>query len=342
MAIKRYYKVAALIILPITLLFLLSGCYARKEDKDIKVRIAFFPNITHAQALVGKELGIFQKRIGKDVKVEYKVFNAGPAEIEAFLADEVDIGYIGPIPAINGFEKTNGEIKIIAGAANGGMMLVSRQGLNIKKLGDLKGKKIAVPQFGNTQDIVLRFLLNKAGLKDTTKGGNVEIIQAENPDIKTLLDRNEIDVALVPEPWGTRLKKEVNSNVVLDSSQIRQYIDIPTTVIITTSKFLKEHSDIVEKFLMAHLEVTSYIEKNPEKSCEIINKQISEITSKQLPEDILKESFRNIKLTSEIQRESLEKATESYFELGYLRGKPNIEELVNTEILDRIKNKEVY
>ncbi|BCS81365.1 aliphatic sulfonate ABC transporter substrate-binding protein [Anaerocellum diazotrophicum] len=342
MAIKRYYKVAALIILPITLSFLLSGCYARKEDKNLKVRIAFFPNITHAQALVGKELGTFQKRIGKDVKVEYKVFNAGPAEIEAFLPDEVDIGYIGPIPAINGFEKTNGEIKIIAGAANGGMMLVSRQGLDIKNLGDLKGKKIAVPQFGNTQDIVLRFLLNKAGLKDTTKGGDVEIIQAENPDIKTLLDRNQIDAALVPEPWGTRLKKEVNANVVLDSSQIRQYIDIPTTVIITTTKFLKEHSDIVEKFLIAHLEVTDFIEKNPEKSYEIINNQISEITSKPLPADILKDSFKNIKLSSEIQRESLEKAIESYFELGYLREKPNIKELVNAEILDRIKNKEVY
>jgi len=342
MEIKRYYKVITFAILPIALLFLLSGCYARKEDKNLKVRIAFFPNITHAQAFVGKELGIFQKRIGKDVKVEYKVFNAGPAEIEAFLADEVDIGYIGPIPAINGFAKTNGEIKILAGATNGGMMLVSRQNLNIKNLDDLKGKKIAVPQYGNTQDIVLRFLLSKAGLKDTTKGGDVEIIQAENPDIKTLLDRNQIDAALVPEPWGTRLKKEVNSNVVLDSSQIRRYIDIPTTVVITTSKFLKEHPDIVEKFLIAHLEVTDFIEKNPEKSYEIINNQISEITSKPLPEDILKESFKNIKLTSEIQRESLEKAIKAYFELGYLREKPNIEELVNTEILDRIKNKEVY
>jgi NitT/TauT family transport system substrate-binding protein len=342
MEIKRYYKVITFVILPIALLFLLSGCYARKENKNLKVRIAFFPNITHAQALVGKELGIFQKRIGEDVKVEYKVFNAGPAEIEAFLADEVDIGYIGPLPAINGFAKTNGEIKIIAGAANGGMMLVSRRDLNIKSLGDLKGKKIVVPQYGNTQDIVLRLLLSKVGLKDTTKGGNVEIIQAENPDIKTLLDRNQIDAALVPEPWGTRLKKEVNSNVVLDSNQIRRYIDIPTTVIITTSKFLKEHPDIVEKFLVAHLEASEFIEKNPEKSCEIINNQISEITSKPLPADILKESFKNVKLTSEIQRESLEKAIESYFELGYLREKLNIEELVNTEILDTIKNKEVY
>lgn len=342
MEIKRYYKVITFVILTIALLFLLSGCYARKENKNLKVRIAFFPNITHAQALVGKELGIFQKRIGEDVKVEYKVFNAGPAEIEAFLADEVDIGYIGPLPAINGFAKTNGEIKIIAGAANGGMMLVSRRDLNIKSLGDLKGKKIAVPQYGNTQDIVLRLLLSKVGLKDTTKGGNVEIIQAENPDIKTLLDRNQIDAALVPEPWGTRLKKEVNSNVVLDSNQIRRYIDIPTTVIITTSKFLKEHPDIVEKFLVAHLEASEFIEKNPEKSCEIINNQISEITSKPLPADILKESFKNVKLTSEIQRESLEKTIESYFELGYLREKLNIEELVNTEILDTIKNKEVY
>jgi len=340
MEIKRYQKIIALFILQVVMLVLLSGCYAKKEDKKEKVRIAFFPNITHAQALIGKELGTFQKRIGNDVKVEYKVFNAGPAEIEAFLANEVDIGYIGPIPAINGFAKTNGEIKIIAGAANGGIMLLSRKDLNIKSLDDLKGKRIAIPQYGNTRDIVLRFLLNKSGLKDTTKGGDVEIIQAENPDIKTLLDKKQIDGALVPEPWGTRLRKEVGTNILLDSNQIKQYIDIPTTVVITSSKFLKEHPDIVEKFLAAHLEITDFIKKNPQKAVEIINKQIFTLTSTSLPADILKESFNRLEFSTDIQKEALNEGTKVYYELGYLNQKPDIKELINNEFLK--KAKEVY
>jgi len=333
MVIKRINRKILIIINSVVISLALTGCSNTDKDSKLKIRIAFFPNITHAQALIGKELGTFQKKMGKDVKVEYKIFNAGPGEIEAFLAGEVDIGYIGPTPAINGFAKSHGELQIISGSADGGMMLVSRKELKINSLKDLSGKKVSVPQFGNTQDLVLRFLLKQNRLKDVTKGGNVQIIQAENPDIKALLDKKQIDAALVPEPWGSRLVKEIGANIVLDSNQIEQFIDIPTTVIIANTDFLKKHKDMVEKFLEAHRDLTRFIMKNPEKSLEIINEQLAQITSKPLPADILYESMKRVRFTTEIKKESLQKTANLSFEWGYLKQKPDIKNLVNLEFI---------
>jgi len=155
-------------------------------DANVNVRVGYFPNITHSQALVGKQLGSFQKAIGKKNKVEWKLFNAGPAEVEALFAKAIDIAYIGPGPAINGYAKSKGDIQIITGAADAGAIFVSKKGMVIKNLKDLSGKKIAVPQFGNTQDLTLRNILSQNGLKDKTKGGTVEVRQASNADILTI------------------------------------------------------------------------------------------------------------------------------------------------------------
>ncbi len=192
----------------------LTGCNAKNSDATkvssaTTVRIAYFPNITHSQALVGMEDGEFQKSLGKNVTIQWKQFNAGSSEVEAFLAGSVDIGYIGPGPAINGYTKSNGDLEVIAGATDSGAVLVAKKGENIKTVKDLANKKVAIPQFGNTQDLTLRFLLSNNGLQDKTKGGNVEIVAADNPDIVTLLDNGSIDAALVPEPWGSRIQKRL-------------------------------------------------------------------------------------------------------------------------------------
>lgn len=177
------FKKFSIFLLILLLFIILTGCTSRESSnkKLTSVRVALFPNITHAQGLLGKANGDFQKALGSNVKIEWKVFNSGPSEIEALLADEIDIGYIGPGPAINGFTKSNGALKIIAGASKGGLLLVSRNGLPIENIKELSGKKVAIPQFGNTQDLILRYLLQRNGLKDITKGGTVEIRQAENP-----------------------------------------------------------------------------------------------------------------------------------------------------------------
>ncbi|MEQ8198610.1 MAG: ABC transporter substrate-binding protein, partial [Clostridiaceae bacterium] len=277
----------SLVLSAILAVGVLAGCSNKKQDDLKTLRVGFFPNLTHSQALVGKNRGDFQNALGNNINIEWKQFNAGSSEIEAFLAGELDLGYIGPGPAINGFTKSKGDVVIIAGSTDAGAVLVSRKGTSIKTVKDLDGKKVAIPQFGNTQDLSLRYLLQEAGLKDKAKGGTVEIVQAENPDIKTLIEKGEIDAALVPEPWGARLEKESGANLVLDYNQIWREGKYPTAVVIARKEFLKDHPDVVEKFLKTHVELTDYINSNQSEAGTIANKEIEALTKKAISQSIL-------------------------------------------------------
>lgn len=316
----------------------LAGCSSSTptESKNVKVRVALFPNITHSQALVGKAEGRFQKALGDSNTIEWKVFNAGPSEIEALFAGEVDIGYIGPGPAITGYVKSKGDLQIIAGVTDAGSILVSRKDLVLKDVKELSGKKVAVPQFGNTQDLSLRNILLENGLKDTTKGGTVEIRQAENPDIMTLLDKGEIDAALVPEPWGSRLVKEIKANVVLDYKQVWRDGKYSTAVVIARTKFIQEHPDIVEKFLRTHVELTDYINQNPEKAKEIVNAQINELTHKPLGKDILDAAFNRLTVTNDPEKESIVEFARLSVDAGFVKEKPDLKDLFNLKILNKV------
>ncbi|TYQ15186.1 UNVERIFIED_CONTAM: NitT/TauT family transport system substrate-binding protein [Acetivibrio alkalicellulosi] len=318
----------------------LVGCSQRNENNIQSVRIAHFPNITHSQALVGREKGLFESAFGEKVNVEWKAFNAGPAQIEAFFANELDIGYIGPVPAINGFVRSRGDIRIISGATNAGAILISRKDIIINDLQSLKGKKIAVPQFGNTQDILLRSLLNENGLQDTAKGGDVNIIQAPNPDILTLFKNGSIDAAFVPEPWGSIIIKETEANIIFDFNEVWNDGQYSTALVIVRTKFLKDHTEIVEKFINTHVEITNYINNNPDESKEIINEQLLKLTGRSLEKEILDDSFRRLIVTNNPEEESLFKFVDELVKLGFYRTTPDTEELLDITILNKVlKNK---
>lgn len=315
----------------------LSGCSTKTaEVSNTKVRIANFPNITHSQALVGRANGQFQKALGESNVIEWKTFNAGPAEIEALFAGEVDIGYIGPGPAINGYTKSKGDLQIIAGATDAGAILVTRKDLVLKNVSELSGKRIAVPQFGNTQDLSLRHILQENGLKDTTKGGTVEVRQADNPDIKTLLEKGEIDAALVPEPWGARLVSEVKANILLDDKQVWRDGNYTTAVVVARTEFIKDHPDLIEKFLRTHVELTEYINKNPDQGKEIINAQIKELTGKALAKDVLDAAFQRLKVTNDPEKDSVVDFVKLSVEAGFIKSAPDLKELFNFKILNKI------
>lgn len=336
MKITKFRKLTAGLLIMIALVVSLTGCVGTKTAKEnTKVRVAYFPNITHAQALIGRAEGQFQQALG-DTPIEWKTFNAGPAEIEALFAGEVDIGFIGPGPAINGFVKSKGDLQIIAGATDAGAILVSRKDLKIKDVKELSGKRVAVPQFGNTQDLSLRHLLQANGLADTTKGGTVEIRQAENPDIKTLLEKGEIDAALVPEPWGSRLISEVGANVVLDYNQVWREGHYTTAVVIARTKFIQEHPDIVEKFLKTHVELTEAINKNPEKAKETVNQQIKELTGKALAKPVLDNAFGRLTSTFDPEKDSVLDFSKLAVEAGFVKGTPDLKELFNLTILNKV------
>jgi NitT/TauT family transport system substrate-binding protein len=276
------------------------SCKKSNENAN-EVRIAYFPNITHAQALVMKGQGILEK---KGIAVKWRAFNAGPSEIEALFAGEIDIGYIGPVPAANGYVQSQGDLKIVAGASNGGSVLVVRKAAGINSVAELNGKTVAVPQFGNTQHLSLLGLLNANNLKPTSKGGTVNVVQSSNPDIANLMDQSRIDAALVPEPWGSILELKYNAGVLLDYNEVDAN-GIPSTAVVIVSKdFLGKRRNIVEKFMEAHKEATLYINENPAAK-EIINAQISEVTQSVIENDILESAFKRLDITYQIPSESI-------------------------------------
>lgn len=334
-ALKKW--ISGLILFLIIITF--SGC-SKKESNELKLRVGFFPNITHSQALVGKN-DKFKSELS-EYNVDWKQFNAGSSEIEALLAGEIDIGYIGPGPAINGYIKSKGDLQIIAGACEAGAIIVSRNDEPIKDINGLSGKKIAVPQFGNTQHVVLKKLLDSNGLKETTKGGTVEIVQADNPDIKTLFDKKAIDAAFVPEPWGSRLMEEAKANIVMEYDKVWRDGKYPVTVLIARTEFIKKHPEVVEKFVKAHVELTEQINKNNSDAKVVINKEIKNLTGKALTTSIMDSSFKRLKITNNPDIEAVKEMANFMESLGIIKGKPNLDNIFNLSILNKVLEEKGY
>ncbi|MBT8243572.1 MAG: ABC transporter substrate-binding protein, partial [Nitrosopumilus sp.] len=208
-------KTLALIATSIVGVILLSvvgiSLSSNDESNQNKIRIAYFPNIGHAVPIVGMEKGFFEKNLGEQAHIETRVFDSGPQAIESLFANSVDLAYVGPGPAINGFlNSENHNIKILAGSASGGASFIVHPESEIILASDFTGKKIAAPQIGNTQDVSLRYYLSENGLKTADKGGSVIVYNIPNPDIYTLFVKGEIDGAWVAEPWATILETELN------------------------------------------------------------------------------------------------------------------------------------
>lgn len=298
------------------LLFTPFGC-AKPAAEKTSVNIAFFPNITHAQALIGSANGAFEEALS-GYEVHYHDFTAGPAEIEALFAGSVDIGYIGPVPAINGYVRSGGDVVILSGAANGGALLVARDGANITSVADLAGKKVAIPQLGNTQHLSLLQLLSENGLAAASAGGTVEIYAAANSEIKSLMQIGGIDAALVPEPWGARLLCEVGAKLVLDYNQIWFDGNYSTAVVIAGRDFMNAHPDLVAKFLQAHSEITESINQNPDEAMAVVNARIAELTGAALDPEVLSEAFSRIVFTTDPARESVEAFIDLSIQQGFI------------------------
>lgn len=284
-----------------------------------EVRIGYFPNILHAQALVGRAQGTFEQSLAPGASVKMIPFNAGPSVIEAMFANEIDIAYIGPNPTINGYVKSKGEaLSIIAGAASGGAVLVVRNDSGIMQPGDFAGRRVASPQLGNTQDVALRAWLMQNGLAIGAGEGEVEVIPTANPDILTLFKKGEIDGAWVPEPWGARLVQEGGGRIYLDERTLWPNGKFVTANIIVRKKFMEEHPDLVNKFLISHVELTQWINANPAEAKALMNAQIEDLTSKALPISVLDEAFTRCEITYDPVSPSLAASAQSAYSLGFL------------------------
>jgi len=301
------------------------------------MRVGFFPNLTHSQALVGLARGDFQDALGDEVELKTVTFNAGPSVIEAIFARELDLSYIGPNPAVNGYVRSNGEaLRIIAGATSGGASLIVRPEAGIRSAADLAGKKIATPQLGNTQDVALRAYLAEHGLDTVENGGDVQIVPTANPQILDLFRLGSIDAAWVPEPWTSRLIIEGNGELFLDERDLWPNGDFTTAMVIVSTSFLEQHPDLVRAWLEAHVDATQWIEDNPEEARDLINEEIGKITSQPLPAAVLDSAWSRMRITYDPLSASLVQSAQSAYEAGFLEEEPDLSGIYALGLLNEV------
>lgn len=302
------------------------------------VHLGYFPNLTHAVAIVGYQRGTFQKALGSQVKLVATTFNAGPAAIEALNSGSIDIAYVGPSPAVNGYVKSKGaDLRIIAGASSGGVLFVVRPGANIQTAKDLANKKIADPQQGGTQDVSLRYYLSQNGLAPADKGGNVQIVPTDNATILTLFKAGKIDGAWVPEPWATRLVVEGKGKVFLDERTLWPNGKFVTTNVVVRKAFMDQHADLVNKFLQADVNTVQWIFSNPDNAKTIINSEIKRITGKGILPAELDAAWNNLDITYDPLADSLNMSADRAFSLGFLgTSKPTLTGIYSLGLLNQV------
>jgi NitT/TauT family transport system substrate-binding protein len=285
-------------------------------DDTTTVRLGFFPNITHATALVGVQKGIYAKYLGKAPKA--LTFNAGPAATEAVFSGAVDATYVGPNPAINAFAKSHGQaIKVISGSASGGASLIVQP--DIKSAADLRGKKIATPQLGNTQDVALRYWLKQHGLKtDKNGGGDVHIMPQDNSQTLTAFQQKQIDGAWVPEPYASRLVLEGKGKKLVDEATLWPGGKFVVTCLIVRTEFQKKHPDLVKKLLQAQVESTDYINEHKADAETAANAELKALTGKPLSQDVLDSTFKNVTFTNDPIASSLNASAQHAEQVGLL------------------------
>jgi NitT/TauT family transport system substrate-binding protein len=328
--------VIALIVAPFW--FFASHIAAAPPKPAAVIRVGFFPNLTHAQALVGRANGDFQKALGPDVQLEWKAFNAGPSAIEALFANAIDLTYVGPNPTVAGYVRSEGAaVRVIAGATSGGASLVVREGSGIHSVSDFHGKRIGTPQQGNSQDISLRSWLRANGMKSREKGGDIQIFPISNAFQLTLFRKGELDAAWAPEPWASRLVHEGGGIIFLDERDLWPGHEFVATNLIARPEFLKEHPDLAKKFLRAHVDLTQWIAAHPEEAKTILNQQLKKDAGKALSAEVLNDAFARMRVTYDPIRASLLKTTQLAFNEGFLGNKQlDLDGLYDLTLLNEI------
>ena len=304
----------------------LTACGKQNTDPKAPLRFGHFPNITHVQGLVAHQLsrqgkGWFEPRLG--VPVEWFVYNAGPSATEAIFARALDVTYIGPSPVLNAYAKSKGtELRILSGAATGGSALVVRPAANINTPADFKGKRIATPQLGNTQDIQLRAWLSDNGIKVTQTGGDAIVLPTQNPDQLALFIKGEIDAVWTVEPWVSRLELEANGKIFVEDKGTF------ATLLASSDAFVTQRAELAKKLVAAHHELTEWIKQHPAEARELIKAELKELTTKAPGDPLLDRALPRVVLSDEISRPALDVMVESAKKAGFLHDIPSLDALL--------------
>jgi NitT/TauT family transport system substrate-binding protein len=297
-------------------------------QQSTTVRVGHFPNITHVQALVARAFerqgrNWLGERLGPGVKIEWYTYNAGPSAMEAIFANSLDLTYVGPNPALNAYARSRGaEVRVIGGAVNGGSALVVQGDSPLSKPTDFKGKRIATPQFGNTQDVAARAWLVAGGLRITQTGGDAHVVPTSNPDQLSLFQSKQLDAVWTVEPWVSRLESEAGGKVLVEEK------DAITTILVSSAGFLEKNRDLAKRFVAAHRELTDWIQKNPDEAQRMAREELRASFRLDMSPELVARAWSRMVITPDTSREAFQSFVTSAQKVGFLRDTPDLSRLI--------------
>lgn len=318
---------------------LAGGCGSRTSDALDEIRLGYMPNVTHAQAVIGVARGDFQAAVGTTVRLMPSAVNAGPTIIEGIYAGHIDIAYVGPSPTINGFVNSHGEeIRVVAGAAANGVLIVGSRKRGITRMDQLAGARIATPQLGNTQDISAKsYVTEVLGRRLAEHGGDTEVIPFMNPDIELLFQKDQLDAAWLPEPWGSRLVDKQLVNIIAEEKDLWPGKRFALTNIVARREFLEKHPEFVKRILGAHVSLTRELRENPMLFADMLNKELKRLTGKALPRPVFEGSLKHVLFDTNPDPQSFRTFFEKGRKLGLVRGQElDLATLMQTKLLDEL------
>lgn len=304
----------------------------KKNASENELRVGYFPNITHAQALIAQQLALegkpwFESRLPAGTKLLWQPYNAGPAAMEGLTIGSIDLSYVGPSPAINAYIRRQGAVRIVCGSAEGGAALVVRGDFTGTRPADFLGKQIATPQLGNTQDVACRAWLANNGIPAGQNDTNVQIVPTKNPDQLSLFRTGALEAAWTVEPWVSRLELETGAKIFLED-----YSSMTTVLAASTETLLKRRKQI-NAFSKAHAELTAWINANPEEAKILLQRALTRETHAEFPMRIVNNAFPRIKFVGEINKKSLAAYVNDGFATGMIPEKVEVEDLIQTSEL---------
>lgn len=341
MRFNMKFKRPLAVILASSLVFL-AGCgttqTATKTSELSSVKLGYFPNVTHASAMIGVEKGFFQKDLGEKVKLETKQFPNGSLLMDALTTGQIDIGYVGPEPAIARYLQ-GGDVVVLSGAANGGNVVVAAKDSNINSIKDLSGKIVASPSRACTHDISLRILMQQQGLKMQDQGGTVKEVTQKPADMMTLFQQKQLDAAVVSEPWASQMEAKVGAKVIVDAKDMPWEGKLPSTVLVASKKFVSENPEIVKAILKGNIDAVNFVKASPDEAIKLTQKNLAEQAKQELSLDILQKSFARTEITYEVSPQILNEMEQWSKDLGLVQGKTDVAGLVDLTLLNEVLKK---
>jgi NitT/TauT family transport system substrate-binding protein len=304
--------------------------------EPVVLRVGHFPNVTHAHGLIAHALtrqgkGWFEERL-RGVTIEWFTYNAGPSAMEAILSGTLDLTYVGPNPALNAHIKSRGEeVRVLAGATNGGAALVVPADGRLDAPEAFRGKRVATPQLGNTQDVACRAWLAGHGFQVTQTGGDVAVVPTSNPDQLALFQSGDVDAVWTVEPWVSRLEREAGGKVLVEES------DALTTVLAASAAFVRDHRDLAARFVAAHGELTDWIIAHPEEAQALVAAELGAEMQSEVKPDLIAHCWPRLHFTSLVSLAPLQEFLKAAQTVGFLKDAGDISRLVEPDLAPKGK-----